>query len=119
MGPWLSRKRAQGKGKAIKMPHTLLPQRKQIKMNAAGLPPEEAKVPKARGAGGLGAGGSAQSPRQPARWLKGKQGCVPFTWWPRWGSGGCWHENELHHLKLFSQHQLVQLSPFSNFLRLP
>lgn len=50
MGPWLSRKRAQGKGKAIKMPHTLLPQRKQIKMNAAGLPPEEAKVPKARGA---------------------------------------------------------------------
>lgn len=52
MGPWLSRKRAQGKGKAIKMPHTLLPQRKQIKMNAAGLPPEEAKVPKARGVGG-------------------------------------------------------------------
>lgn len=50
----MSRKRAQGKGKAIKMPHTLLPQRKQIKMNAAGLPPEEAKVPKARGVGGIG-----------------------------------------------------------------
>lgn len=34
-------------GKVIKMPRTLLPQRTQIKINAAGLPPEEAQVPKA------------------------------------------------------------------------
>lgn len=61
----MSRKRAQGRGKAIKMPHTLLPQRKQIKMNAAGLPPEEAKVPKA-GEGGQGGGGRGDLPKAPS-----------------------------------------------------
>ena len=56
-------------------------------------------------------GGPCRSPRQPAGWVKGKQGCVPFTWWARWGSGGCWHVDEPHHSKLFSQHQLGQLRP--------
>lgn len=74
-----------------------------MKMKAAGLRPEETKVPS------RGAGGSCHSPRQPAVWLKGEQGCAPFTWWAQWGPGRCWHIDGPPHSKLFPQQQLAQL----------
>lgn len=63
---------------------------------------------------------SGALPRRPtAGLLRGKQGCVAFRRWVQWGSGACWHAQECHHSKLFSQHRLVQLCPSLHFLRLP
>lgn len=92
--------------KATKLPHTLLPQRNQIKTERLGYLQKKLE---------------SQSwdlpvPKKPAGWLKVKQGCVPFTWWARQGSGGCWHICEIHQSNLFSQHQLAQtaFSPTSS-----